>query len=491
MDQKYIFNHYYRLRHDHSRTLLFASSYQDAIVNVDKDWVDIIHPIYAMVLSFFSRPILLDEVEKRIATFFSIHIDVAHSLLTQIIDKDEHFHIVYKGYENRFPPNIIVSEEKMNSEIRDYDPSMFLYKSIDLDQTRIVNAPLDITFMVNNVCLTKCVYCYADKNRKCSQLDFQTVKRIIQDAYQCGIRHFSVDGGDFFLYPYWRDLLVELKRYNYRPSLVSTKYPVSEKDIMDFSTFDVPLQVSIDSFDQLLLDRIVGRIPDYSVRIQNSMDCIDKYMYFQIATILTKFNGCISNLNEMYHRIRTYKHIRKWDIRVGFKSLYTKHDFSEFKVEEQAITAIKEWVDNKQREASFMINFSPGREANFFKSSSGSKDFIGAICSADSTHMFILPDGQVTICEQLYWNKKFLIGDLTKQTISEVWNSPNALRLAFPTRQDFSEKSVCRNCTLFESCTSHMNKCFANILKVYGIDNWDYPDPRCSFAPRSIPSIYV
>ena len=70
MDQKYIFNHYYRLRHDHSRTLLFASSYQDAIVNVDKDWVDIIHPIYAMVLSFFSRPILLDEVEKRIATFF-------------------------------------------------------------------------------------------------------------------------------------------------------------------------------------------------------------------------------------------------------------------------------------------------------------------------------------------------------------------------------------------------------------------------------------
>ena len=29
--------------------------------------------------------------------------------------------------------------------------------------------------------------------------------------------------------------------------------------------------------------------------------------------------------------------------------------------------------------------------------------------------MYILPDGKVTICEELYWNEHFIIGDVTKQ----------------------------------------------------------------------------
>lgn len=30
----------------------------------------------------------------------------------------------------------------------------------------------------------------------------------------------------------------------------------------------------------------------------------------------------------------------------------------------------------------------------------------------------------------------------------------------------------------------HLNRCWAEILKAYGDENWDYPDPRCIKAPK-------
>jgi len=99
-------------------------------------------------------------------------------------------------------------------------------------------------------------------------------------------------------------------------------------------------------------------------------------------------------------------------------------------------------------------------------------------------NIFILPDGKVTICEQLYWDSRFIIGDLTTQSIEEVWNSPRALELSFPKREDFRDESVCKGCDIFEECLSFPNKCFADVLKGYGKENWDYPDPRCIKAPK-------
>lgn len=39
-------------------------------------------------------------------------------------------------------------------------------------------------------------------------------------------------------------------------------------------------------------------------------------------------------------------------------------------------------------------------------------------------------------------------------------------------------------CSDFTSCFQASNRCFANIMKAYGMENFDYPDPRCIFAPN-------
>ena len=489
---KYVLNHYYKLRHDRYRTLIHSSNINNTIVEVDNKWMDIIHPIYAMILSFFSKPITIETATKRIASFLSIKEETAYLLIIKMVNNRDYFHIHYKGHDNNFPKNLLIHEDELTSEISNYEPSMFLYERVDLETHRLYNAPIDVTFMVNNKCLTDCIYCYANKNHECKMLGFSMVEKIIEEAHKSSIRNFSVDGGEFFIYLHWKELLETLKAYKYVPYLVSTKYPVSENNIQYFSSFNIPLQISLDSYNSTVLNQMVGNIPNYADRMTETIQLVDKYCSFQIATILTKYNGTIENLEDMFNHIKNYKNIKKWNIRIAFKSLYSKTDFSNIRLDRSYFHVIQKWVNEKQNDVSFEISFSTGRETNFFQTEGGSKNFIGDRCSANSSHMFILPDGQVTICEQLYWDKRFIIGDLKTQSITDIWRSDKALNLANPQRSVFSKESPCNTCAILSSCNAAMNRCYANILKVYGKEHWDFPDPRCINAPKNIPeSIYV
>lgn len=48
----------------------------------------------------------------------------------------------------------------------------------------------------------------------------------------------------------------------------------------------------------------------------------------------------------------------------------------------------------------------------------------------------------------------------------------------------FRSKSICFNCKSLKSCNMRHRRCFVKIIKAYGIENWDYPDPRCIYAPE-------
>ena len=141
-------------------------------------------------------------------------------------------------------------------------------------------------------------------------MNFSQVEKIIDMAHDANIQNIDLDGGEFFIYPHWKRLLEKLQMYEYKPRIVSTKYPVSEDDIAQFSTFGISLQVSLDSLNQKTLDNMVGAIKDYSTKMRQTIITIDKYMPFQVATILTKFNTSIDDLEQMYSFFCTTKRIR-------------------------------------------------------------------------------------------------------------------------------------------------------------------------------------
>ena len=60
----------------------------------------------------------------------------------------------------------------------------------------------------------------------------------------------------------------------------------------------------------------------------------------------------------------------------------------------------------------------------YYSDKGSSKKFHGAASFVLSSRVFILPDGNVTICEQLYWNSHFIIGDVQRTNLKDIrWPS--------------------------------------------------------------------
>ncbi len=45
------------------------------------------------------------------------------------------------------------------------------------------------------------------------------------------------------------------------------------------------------------------------------------------------------------------------------------------------------------------------------------------------------------------------------------------------------KSSACKTCNEFDECHKVPGVCWKLVIEAYGSENWDYPDPRCPFAP--------
>lgn len=487
MGTRYVLNHFYKLRHDIKRSNILSPAYVDEEYNniVQVNYRSRIHPVFAMILSLFSQPITLLEAKKEVSSFLNIPITKAGRLIKMFLNNKEKFYIDYEGWVNFFPKNIIIEESEQFTTPFEYTPEQFAYKEIDLETERYYVAPVTLVFMVNNTCVTDCAYCYANKSIKCSPIPFDKVRKIVEEANHLHISSFSLVGGEVFLYKHWKELLELLRKNGLREKLISTKVPIKENDIIALKSFDLNIQVSLDTIDPYRLQKILNVNYSYSKQIQKTIELLDKHaVSFQIATVLTKYNASIECLEALHSFLSKFKHLRRWEVRIGFKSLYSRDDFDTIKLSRKEIEDVDSWMKQIKVTSKINISWTSENDNKYFKGENGSRSFSGARCSANYSNLFILPDGKVTICEQMYWDPRFIIGDLNTQTIEEVWNSPKSLTLAFPQKENFREKSICKTCDIFEECMSFPNRCIADILKGYGKENPDYPDPRCSRAPQ-------
>lgn len=485
-EMKYILNHYYTLRHDKKRSYIISpsdNSYEKPIP-VNAGWVSRIHPAYAMMLSFFAVPVELEDAYKSIAKFFSAPYSTISSFFEKLLTEKEPTYTTLCGHENGFPINLIILEKEEFAIRHHYKPEDFVFEELDLNTSRFLQAPLSIVFMPNNTCRTNCIYCYADRKTKPSFLPFGIIERMIREARELNIRDVLITGGDFFMYEKWEDLLKLLIHENYKPDLISTKVPINKATIASFSKFNIRLQISLDSNTSSIASKVLGVSRAYTAKMRNSIYDIDKTnIRYQIATVLTSFNDSLIELEKLAFFIKTLSHIERWEIRIAFSSLYTNTDFEEIKSRREQIEHVAIWIEQNRKNFPFEILWSPDEDHSYMTTKGGSRFFEGAACSANLTNMVVLPDGAVTICEQLYWNQHFIIGNINSNSISEIWNSQKALSLWRQRQEDIKEESPCRHCLDFNDCFNASNRCYANIMKAYGMANYDYPDPRCYLAP--------
>lgn len=485
-EKRYILNNYYLLKHDQKRALILSpgdAAYRKPI-KVDSSWMSRIHPVYAMMISFFSEPTTLLEGARKISAFLSVNPDRIQTFLRELVSMEEPMYCTLDASNSGFPTNILIEETEEFTPRVHYHPNEFSFTELDFKTDRMFVSPISLVFMPNNNCATDCVYCYADTKTRTDPLSMATISKFVREAKSLRMRDVLITGGDFFMYPHWEGLLDLLVKEDYCPDLISTKVPLTQAEIERFSRFRIRLQISLDAISEEILMQDLRVPAAYASRIKRTLELLDESpIQYQIATVLTSLNSSINELEQLASFIKRLQNVERWEIRVAFKSLYSKESFDSIKASRKIILQVRDWITMTRDEMNVRILWSPDDDAKYRKISKGSRYFEGAKCSANMTNMVVLPDGKVTVCEQLYWHPQFIIGDINENTIEEIWNSEAAISLWHTKQSTINQASPCGSCPVFEDCFRASNRCYANIMKAYGKTNWDFPDPRCQLAP--------
>lgn len=482
-----------------SRQILYAvgnstvSSYSYSL-----KWRSTIHPFFGALFSSFDTQLPFGKVCEQLCTQLGISKNSMISMLTPFVENNEGFYTEYHGNKVQFPKNILVKIKngEVYSDIS--RPQIDLYDGdihkIDLTFDRFRKAPDNILFVLTTKCPVHCAYCYCDKQTTYEPLQIERIFELIEEAFRLGVSYIDMVGGEIFSHPAWDKIVKKLVDMNMSLSYISTKTPINSRILARLSEtgYNGVVQLSLDTLSSDILAKTIKAWPNYVDEVIAGVRMLDKLNYrIQVNTMLTSLNCNPEEMDAIYSFVRTIRNLEYWEIRIANDSLYPNEEWNEIK---PGINELKDTFDY------IIQNIATSSDVRLLLSdkalslprrslSMGCRNIDGGICGMLQDRMVILPDGKVTACEELYWHPHYLIGDLAHRSISEVWQSKETLALLYPDKESYS--GHCSVCSKFSECTDMRNRCPVKTIRAYGKDKYDYPDPRCRYAPPFNQKIYI
>ncbi len=493
----YILNPKYRLRNDKKRVILFKKE-RDPIPCEDiSDSVGFVHPLYAILFSLFNGEKTIEKITEEFSSLTGLAREVIEKLISPLLENREELVIYYDGHYFFFPKNVLVKKQN-NIFSQQYNFNKFLIhqKELDFDSWRLY-IPLDIMIVINLRCVTDCIYCYADVRKRIDcTIPFERLKELIKEAKELGIRNIDISGGELFLYEHWEEFLKELTKNGFNPYF-STKLPLDLNIIAKLKNSGIKrIQLSIDTIIKEEMIKILNVKDIYNNKILKTLEDFEREgLNIYINAQMNSLNE--SSMEKLVEYLINFDNIKRISIgAIGFSLYKEERNYYKYRPSLEKTKRVEEFIDKMKEKVGNRIflnftayftredylNYKEEKERRFAKR---------ARCSANFYSFIILPDGKVTICEELYWHPRFVIGDLMKQPIEEIWNSENALKLYNISQDMIRKKSACKSCEKFENCYRLKGVCWKQKLYAYGEENWDYPDPRCPMAPEPRRSFWL
>lgn len=490
----YIFlNPNYQLRQDGNRVILYGDENDEY---QSEDWFSFIHPFHAMMFSFFKGQKECEHEIQDFARYFSLSYEDAVDIVKGYVNCEQK-DLFSNGNFYFFPKNVLVErnvpiEEKTNGyEVLDFH----VEGEPDLKSLR-THLPVSINLELTMKCYVDCCYCYANRviQRK-GQMSTQEIISLIKNAKSLGVMNFDINGGEVLMHPGIYDIVSTLHKCGYKP-LISTKMPVTYSELQKLKDCGVTkFQISLDSTNEAILKRTIKARSGYIQAITKTLsDACSLQFKIGINVVLTKYNCHSDVILELFDFLNQFSCIDMVRLNVCGYSIYKGADnYYYIRPSQDNVNVIEDLVQsNVCGKYAFNIRMSGYDKQCQYESLQGKKDAFEqrAICTGNLRNIVILPNGDVTICEELYDNPHFIIGNVLKSSLYEIWNGEKALKL-FYSPCNKNSKSICRDCKVYATCRSRVGVCWKTVLMAYGEDNWDFPDPRCPNAPLPFNEIYI
>jgi len=366
--------------------------------------------------------------------------------------------------------------------VRKYDPLKFVMniEDLDLSKKRLI-APLSLVMLVTNKCRTNCIYCYAERNKREQALSLSRIKEIISEAAEIGVSLITFSGGDPFTRKDFIDILEHTLNMDIVPA-TSTKCALSEARIERLAKIGLKrLQISLDSPEPATADFLTRTHNYLGSMIPVIQNLVKAGIKVETNSVITPYN--IYQVPELIEKL---VELGVSGIRISpYARTYYRHSDQLFLSSEDVKwldEALKEFIEKYGRSTVRYSGSANEAQLNTFKEKA--KAYADrAMCTAGTQSLVIHHDGKVTGCEELPSTSEYVVGDLSRQSILDIWNSKRLMEFIIPNREKFIGQP-CYDCLDFYECHAYKGRCVRDALKAYGTPY--APCPRCPYAPPAL-----
>jgi|GEM_PF-1337971 len=450
----------YSLRKGERNILFYRANYETG--NLED--LRLLHPNTAIVLSLFNGRRGIEEIKSIISQLFEISPE----------EKREYF----KNFLETWSPFLCEVTDANKHLIKQYDQKEFIIDASQVDLTHFrLTAPITLAYLPTYSCSRNCIYCYAEKEFSPFQAEmpFEKIKAIINEMRKLRVIMLSLGGGDAFTREDFLDILQVVISANITP-IVSTKEYLSEPTVRRLREIGLKtIQLSVDSPVPEIADFLTGS-KEYFSQIIKTMDRLLKNnIKVTTNTVVTSYN-----FHELPKLILFLieKGIASIHLSQYARSLYRhRDDLFLYRKDTNWLASEVNHIQNKYPHCN--IEFAGVSRELEDPEEELRKHLTRPPCPAGKSSFVILPDGKVILCEQLPSVSEFVVGDLNRQSIQEVWDSSALKKLIYPSKELF-EDAGCSSCDEFEHCVLRLGRCIRETFKAYG--NIYSVDPNCPKA---------
>jgi hypothetical protein len=213
-NEVYILNPAYVMKNDLHRVVIYSCS---NINNLSiRNWESFLHPIHAKIFSFFTFNRPLNVTVSLLGRYLKKDKQTIKKIIAPFIENHLSIYTKYGDEKVKIPKNIIINQNHINGKIvfLNLTPDMFECQNIDISTRRMYTSPQLLTFMLNNICISDCIYCYADTKTKVKKkLPTSRIFELIEETKAMHVRAVNLIGGEVFLHHDWNIILKKLNEY--------------------------------------------------------------------------------------------------------------------------------------------------------------------------------------------------------------------------------------------------------------------------------------
>lgn len=283
------------------------------------------------------------------------------------------------------------------------------------------SVPISANLMVTTKCTTDCVYCYANRNLR-PVLSTPKLLDVITELHSQGTINMTLTGGDIFAHPDWEIILNHVRKLGYKPFL-STKTPLTFEQVKYLIELGYDeIQFSLDSSDINILKQLIRVSPDYLDNVRNFFSYCDELgLNILIRSVLTKINASIDKVHSLYNMLLEFPCVKEWIMTPAFFSKYKEEGYKSHEVENEDL--VKAYEFSKEEGHPFRIGLNKINKKGYqLKQFSSAEEYVrrNQVCMANVTCISILANGDCSVCEMLYDNPDYILGNVNESSVSEI-----------------------------------------------------------------------